>query len=305
MRTLLGLAAPVAALALAGCHVVVHDGSQDWPDEDPAVADHGPGYACSNDGQCRGGCYCDAQARACHDSRACYRDSDCGDGFRCDGRATCVPRLVPPPATRDAGTPDLAARPDAAPPGADAKPAADAGAGAADSRSAPPVASCDGGVEPGAVPVCARCRFDMECGPGNRCGDGRCQHACTATTSCGTGEVCASGFCQPDTHAGGHCVYASDCGAGGTCINGYCHAACAPDRACPNRADLCDRGVCRPDVRPLPPCRGNADCGGAASCVDGVCRLSCGCDDDCSAAGKTAVCQRGFCFGADEGGAAR
>jgi hypothetical protein len=295
------LLTPAAALVLGGCRVMVHDGGGGaWSDDQPAFDDSGPGHPCTNDGQCRTGCFCDPQARVCHGSGGCTRDSDCGDGFRCDGRATCVPRIVPP--TRDAGpAPD--ARPDAgvrldAGAHPDAPVIADARPPTADAT--PASATCDAGADPTAVPVCARCRFDLQCGPGARCRDGRCEHGCTANAGCGTGDVCAGGFCVPDARGGGQCVYGGDCAGGGTCINAYCHPACGPERGCPNRADLCDRGVCRPDGRPLPPCRGNADCAGGTSCVDGICRVACGCDDDCSAAAKGSVCQRGFCFGVDE-----
>ena len=74
MKTLACLATSAAALALAGCHVVVHDRAGAWSDDEPVVDDSGPGHPCANDGQCRTGCYCDSQARACHDSRACSRE---------------------------------------------------------------------------------------------------------------------------------------------------------------------------------------------------------------------------------------
>jgi hypothetical protein len=246
------------------------------------------GRACAAHDQCTSGCFCDSDTHHCRTSGVCLTDSDCGGGYRCDGRSSCVPReqpadggVVAHPSSIDAS---LATDAQGTP---DARPALDAQA----TPDAQP--SCDAAASNG---TCApRCHFDQQCGPGARCQVGACQRPCTNAIFCGTGTVCQEGFCQPDTHAGGQCVYSTQCGAGGSCINGFCHAGCEHDNDCPNRADVCDRNTCRPDERPLPACTGTAMCTAGQSCVDGLCRLSCGCDADCAPWGTGTLCVRGFC----------
>jgi hypothetical protein len=276
----------VLAIASPGCIIRHEEGAGGYYDSQPTSSE---ARACARHDDCHAGCYCDLEARRCHDSDICTKDSDCHAGFRCDGRSSCVPREAPPVA--DGGA---ASRGNPADTGASPSNVGDAGA------LGPDALSCDAGAA-GTGSCAPRCKFDQQCASGGRCQEGQCQRPCTASGSCGTGAVCQDGYCTSDSSGGGQCVYASQCGTGGACINGYCHAGCAGNADCPNHADVCDRGVCRPDERPLPACTGNAQCVAGQSCVDGLCRLGCGCDADCTPWGVGTVCARGFCASPAEG----
>lgn len=202
------------------------------------------------------------------------RKADTGATNAVDSGAPKVDAGVPPAA--DAGAPPAAD-------GGSPSTPRDAGAGADGATC--PTNTC------GAAPVC---QFDNQCGPGGRCRNGACEHACATIGDCGTGQVCAEGLCVTPTTPGGQCVYDRDCGGAASCINGVCHARCPNGVSCA-AGDRCVAGVCQPDTGPRPQCRGSAECPAGQDCVNAVCRTPCETDVECCEGSSGSTCRAGVC----------
>jgi hypothetical protein len=220
------------------------------------------------------------------------------------------PNEVPqPPTKRDAGTTNTV---DARPADGGVSNSADGGAprpvdagvpNAVDGGATAPRdagARTDGATCPtnacGPMPVC---QFDNQCGPGGRCRNGACEHACDAATDCGTGQACTGGRCVTPSTPGGQCVYDRDCGTAASCINGTCHSRCTGDTGCP-AGDRCVAGVCRADTGPRPQCRASSECPADQACVNAVCRTPCVSDVECCEGTSGSACRAGVCVTANE-----
>ena len=186
--------------ALAGCHLYFEDddGGNNRPgytycDETgcydcddwgcyPGDGRGEPGWTCTSNYDCAGGCYCSDDG-FCEEAGFCSNDSECAPGFECDDRASCVPEGSTDVCTSDASCPS---------------------GSFCDEQSGACVGSwtCDDGA-PGADESCG---MGFECDERNTCvpqpctDDGMCQEGC---------------YCD---EVAGDCIETATCDASGGCF---------------------------------------------------------------------------------------
>lgn len=81
----------------------------------------------------------------------------------------------------DVPPPPIEETPDASSPVPDVPP---------DAPTPPPPDSCE--------PEKPQCDCDNDCGPGNKCHDGKCYERCWCDNDCDSGYDCRYGICKPD-----------------------------------------------------------------------------------------------------------
>ncbi len=82
------------ATGLAGCHLYLDDGDDNYCDEWGCTDDTGTdvviGGSCASNYDCAAGCYCSDDG-ACEEFGFCESNANCPAGFVCDDRGSCVP----------------------------------------------------------------------------------------------------------------------------------------------------------------------------------------------------------------------
>lgn len=329
--------AALPLLLMTGCHMAIgpDDGYQEWwyyCDNSGCYRCNSqgcelPDHVCVEDSDCPGGMTCDPESNRCHSTGPCDVSKQCGSGYVCE-QGRCVPGRTPCDGhdscgdgaycsngtCKDSGLCDKDSDCGTYGPGFHCAPRGTCEPGAPPVKSCTSGASCpDGLCVEGSCGACSgdcgggkTCQFNVHCGAGRLCVDGRCTSACSRSGDCGTGQVCRSKVCVA---GGGSCSGSGACSSGQACVNGVCRQVCGSDVTCDNAKDTCSSPitvgsstyeVCMPDHTARLECKVNKDCTGGEVCVNGVCRTSCTGNDDCAACEDGPVCAGGYCMTAAE-----